>query len=169
MGKITSVLLGLLSAFIGFIMVLIFAIALIYLVIPINIVLTEWVSAITIHGIIFLFKIFSGMLVVLLIIPIIIYVLGIPQYFNYLDDLHIKPLLALHKYFNLVVSFFILLRIIKLLYEGVRTSQFQLNELVFLSVIFGFTFIIGFFTKVKPKVTPTLKQTILKNETSGLQ
>lgn len=144
----TSVLLGILSASVGFVMVLIVALALIYLVIPIHIVVTQWEAGMIIVGIIFFFKVFSIVIISMLILPIIVYILGIPQYFNYLDDTHIRPLLGLHKYFNLAISFVILFWIFRHINQGMSTTSYQV---ITLAVIFGVTFLIGFFTKAKRK------------------
>ena len=122
MSRITSFLLGILSAITLFIMMTVFALSVIVVLIPINFNITEW-GVLMLAGTILFAKLMLIVLASILVVTILVYLIGTPQYFRYLDQEHNTVFLAIHKWFNLIVAFFAVINVSKRAYHLIFSQK----------------------------------------------
>ncbi len=150
MSKLTSLLLGILSAIVSFIMIVVALLCIAFILIPLHI-LEDNIASMLIWSVFAFSKMIAVFIIVMLFIPIVIYVIATPQYFLYLDDDHFRFILKLHKYFNLLVGIYFFYQFVidirGILFEG-ELNPFWIG---FHGLLLCITGLIGLLTNTKQK------------------
>lgn len=149
MRKKTSFMLGLLSALLTFVMVLVWLFLAIILFFPIDILMG--VDDVTIMVTALIIRVLIIVVLVIMIFPLIVYAIATPQYFLYLDENHSRFVLKMHQIVNMILCVFLFIALMNFL-KGILLEGNAIRfEFWFVLVSFFLILPLAVFTKVPKK------------------
>jgi hypothetical protein len=149
MRKTTSLLLGLLSALLTLVMVLVWLGLVLILFFPIA--MLTGVPDVTVFVTVLILRVMIIIVLVVMIIPMIIYAIATPHYFLYLDESHSRFILVMHKIVNVILCGLLFIAVAYffkgILFDGIRIRF----EFWFVLTSFLLILPLAVFTKVPKK------------------